>query len=139
MKVSLIDPAVEAEVERLPMLDLHGVREAWPPRFGLVPKLRSPDLLRRQLAWRLQAEAYDDLDAVTRKLLAKPPAPTGGPRIEVGTRLVREWKGERHEVEVLEEGVLYRGETLASLSEAARVITGVRWNGPRFFGLRGAA
>ena len=131
MKVALIDPGVEAEVERLPMLDLHGVREAWPPRFGPVPKLRSPDLLRRQLAWRLQVEAYGDLDAVTRKLLAKAPAPTGGPRIEVGTRLVREWRGERHEVEVLEEGVRYRGDTFASLSEAARVITGVRWNGPR--------
>ena len=139
MKVALIDPAVEVQVEQLTTLDLHGVREAWPARFGPVPKMRSPDLLRRQLAWRLQVEAYGDLDAVTRKLLARPPAPKGGPRIEVGTRLVREWQGERHEVEVLEEGVLYRGEPLASLSEAARVITGVRWNGPRFFGLRGAA
>ena len=138
MKVTLIDPAVEVEVERLARLDLHGAREAWPARLGPVPKLRSPDLLRRQLAWRLQVEAYGDLDAVTRKLLAKPPAPTGGPRLEVGTRLVREWKGERHEVEVLEDGVLYRGERCASLSEAARTITGSRWNGPRFFGLRGA-
>ena len=54
-------------------------------------------------------------------------------------RLVREWKGLRHEVEVTDDGVLYRGERYASLSEVARVITGVRWNGPRFFGLRGGA
>ena len=52
---------------------------------------------------------------------------------------MREWKGERHEVEVVDEGtVIYRGEVYASLSEAARAITGTRWNGPRFFGLRGS-
>ncbi len=51
---------------------------------------------------------------------------------QTGVRLVREWKGERHEAKVTDAGVLYRGECYASLSEVARTITGVRWNGPRF-------
>ena len=52
---------------------------------------------------------------------------------------MREWQGQRHEVEVHEDGaVTYQGERYASLSEVARAITGTRWNGPRFFGLRGA-
>ena len=50
--------------------------------------------------------------------------------------LAREWQGVRHEVEVVEVGVVYRGRPFNSLSEVARQITGARWNGPRFFGLR---
>ena len=54
-----------------------------------------------------------------------------------GTRLVREWQGVRHEVVAMTDGgYLYRGERHRSLSQVARVITGSRWNGPRFFGLR---
>ena len=132
--------AVEAEVERLGGLGLHGLRDAWPRRFGVPPRTRSADLLRRMLAWKLQEEAYGGLDAETVRLLAKKTTVERGPQLGAGARLVREWKGERHEVEVVdEETVLYRGATYASLSEAARAITGTRWNGPRFFGLRGAS
>ena len=134
-----IDPAVEAEVERLAALDLFALRAAWPSRFGPPPRLRSPDYLRQTLAWRLQAEAYGGLDANTRKLLARGAVRPGGVQAQPGVRLVREWKGERHEAEVIEDGILYRGERYASLSEVARTITGSRWNGPRFFGLRGGA
>ncbi len=131
--------AVEREVLRLEGLDLAGLRDAWPDRLGLPPKTRSPDLLRRSLAWKLQAEAVGGLDAETRRLLAKRTVAKRGPKIGAGTRLVREWKGEAHEVEVDAEGrVTYRGAGFASLSEVAREITGSRWNGPRFFGLRGA-
>ena len=130
---------VEAEVARLAGLPLGGLREAWPARFGPVPKLRSPELLALMLSWRLQAEALGGLDAETRKLLKRPPPKRAGPQLPPGARLVREWEGERHEVEVLDEGVSYRGDTYTSLSEVARTITGVRWNGPRFFGLRGTA
>lgn len=52
-----------------------------------------------------------------------------------GTRLVREWQGAVHSVEVLEAGYLYAGVVYGSLSEVARTITGARWSGPRFFGL----
>jgi hypothetical protein len=127
---------LEAEVEALASLDLRGLREAWPLRFGLPPRLRSTDLLRRMLSWRLQAEALGGLDAETRRLLTRKAATRRGPLLAPGTRVVREWQGERHEAEIVDEGVRYGGETYASLSEVARVITGVRWNGPRFFGLR---
>ena len=128
---------VEAAVAQLEGLELYALRAAWPMRFGPTPKVRSRELLSHLLAWRLQAEALGGLDAETRKLLARPPARLRGPQLAPGTRLVREWKGERHEAEIVEDSVLYRGETYASLSEVARAITGVRWSGPRFFGLRG--
>ena len=52
-----------------------------------------------------------------------------------GSRLVREWQGRPHTIEVLEDGFLYVGRRYRSLSEIARAITGARWSGPRFFGL----
>ena len=128
---------LEREVEALTRLDLAGLREAWRSRFGLPPLLRSPDLLRAALAWRMQAEALGGLDAATRRAMRRPPRiRPEPPRPATGTRLAREWKGERHEVEVQADGIHYRGQRYASLSEVARTITGARWNGPRFFGLR---
>ena len=56
--------------------------------------------------------------------------------IKPGTRLLREWQGVTHEVIVLDDGVRYRGETWGSLSAVAREITGTRWSGPLFFGLK---
>jgi hypothetical protein len=126
---------VRAEVASLHSMTLAELRTIWEARFGAPPKQRSVDLLRRVLAWRLQAEALGGLDAATVRLL-------GSERSLImvaeqpGTRLARDYAGKRHEVVILEQGVLYDGETYGSLSEVARVITGQRWNGPRFFGLR---
>jgi hypothetical protein len=60
-------------------------------------------------------------------------------RIKPGSELVRTWAGKTHRVTVLEEGYAYAGRTYSSLSEIATSITGTRWNGPRFFGLRSKA
>lgn len=126
---------VRDEVASLPSMTLSELREVWAARFGAPPKQRSVELLRRVLAWRRQAQAFGGLDAATVRLL-------GSERTLVmvaeqpGTRLARDYAGKRHEVVMLEEGVLYEGETYSSLSEVARLITGQRWNGPRFFGLR---
>ncbi len=57
-------------------------------------------------------------------------------RIKPGALLVREWKGKSHRIMVLEDGFAFEGKPYTSLSEIARIITGTRWNGPRFFGLR---
>ena len=57
-------------------------------------------------------------------------------RIKPGSVLVREWKRKSHRVVVLADGFAYDGRTFANLSEIAGFITGTRWNGPRFFGLR---
>lgn len=126
---------VRDEVASLPSMTLSELREVWAARFGAPPKQRSVELLRRVLAWRRQAQAFGGLDAATVRLL-------GSERTLVmvaeqpGTRLARDYAGKWHEVVMLEEGVLYEGETYGSLSEVARLITGQRWNGPRFFGLR---
>lgn len=124
---------VVAQLIDMPLADL---RAEWQSRYGPPPKHRAADLLRRVLAWRIQADAFGDLDAPTRRILSKeknvlrPPA-------QPGMRLAREWAGRRYEVVVIESGVVFEGQTFGSLSEVARHITGRRWNGPRFFGLRG--
>ena len=126
---------VRDEVASLQTMSLAELRTLWEAPFGAPPKQRSVELLRGVLAWRLQAEAFGGLDAATLRLL-------GSERTLVmvaeqpGTRLARDYAGKRHEVVMLEDGVLYEGETYGSLSEVARLITGQRWNGPRFFGLR---
>lgn len=130
---------VDSEVQALSGLNLEGLRAAWRARYGAPPKLRSPELLGFMLAWRMQAAALGGLDADTRRALRRPVGEKPRPKVTGGSRLVREWDGVRHEVTVLNDGGFeYRGERHRSLSEIARLITGTRWNGPRFFGLRGA-
>ncbi|RDV02452.1 DUF2924 domain-containing protein [Sphingorhabdus pulchriflava] len=127
--------AVRDEVASLQSMTLSELRMLWAARFGAPPKQRSVELLRRVLAWRLQAEAFGGLDAVTVRLLGSE-RPLVMVAEQPGTRLARDYAGKRHEVVMLVEGVLYDGATYGSLSEVARLITGQRWNGPRFFGLR---
>jgi hypothetical protein len=91
-------------------------------------------MLRRVLAWRIQADFYGGFDALTRRMIESNEAPKLGPA--PGMRLAREWAGKRHEVVVIESGVIYEGRKFNSLSQVARHITGIHWNGPRFFGLR---
>lgn len=129
--------AVTEEVRALTRLDLEGLRAEWRLRYGAPPTLRSPELLRRMLAWRIQVVAFGGLDAETRRRLRqgcplKPAAPAPPP----GTKLSREWQGVIHDVSVLPHGFTYDGKQFHSLSQVARTITGARWNGPRFFGLR---
>lgn len=118
-------------------MSLAELRAEWQRRYGPPPQHRSSELLRRVLAWRIQADVYGGLDAPTRRMLERD-------QVEMkvsatpGMRLAREWAGRRHEVCVIESGVVYEGCTFRSLSEVARHITGQRWNGPRFFGLRQA-
>lgn len=123
------------ELEALETASLEELRAAWRRHVGAPPKLRSPQLLRYILAWRLQVKAHGGFDPRTRALLLREPM---GPEalLEVGTIVGRVWQGVRHEVEITEQGPLYRGRHWKSLSEVARQITGTRWNGPRFFGLR---
>jgi hypothetical protein len=127
---------VTAEVRALATLDLGELREEWQRRYGAPPRMRSKDLLARILAWRIQADAFGGLDAVTVRLLQNERSGPSPIRLIEGTRLAREWQGRRHEVEILDKGFRYHGNTYGSLSEVARLITGTRWNGLRFFGLR---
>jgi hypothetical protein len=106
-----------------------------------------PDLLRRSIAHRIQEKAYGGLAAPTRRLLdqlvkAAMAKPNGRlelrQRIKPGSELVRSWKGKSYRIMVMADGFAYDGRTFASLSEIASEITGTKWNGPRFFGLRSA-
>lgn len=120
--------------------DLPSLRAYWLARWGASPPLRSVDLLRLTIAWRLQAEAHGGLDRAARRQIAR----TGrlqpeGQELGLGARLRREWQGRMVEVVVTPEGFRWADRTFPSLSAAATAIAGTRWNGPRFFGLRGGA
>ncbi len=110
-----------------------------------VPKRASRDLLRRALAYHMQEQTEGGLSKSTRRRLAKLAglngenrAPISSPilRLKPGSRLIREWHGVTHSVTVLGDGFDWRGTRYASLSQIARAITGARWSGPRFFGVR---
>jgi hypothetical protein len=134
-----------AEIARLNDLGLDELRRVWKERLGVPPAVASTGLTRRWLSWELQAQARGGFDATTRRRLrrlckalrADPPSttlPDGGQR--PGTILTREWNGVIHRVMVLEDGFAWNGQKHGSLSQIAQKITGTRWSGPRFFGLR---
>jgi hypothetical protein len=135
---------VEQQLAQLPKLsrdELHGL---WLENFGKPahPKLRR-QLLIPVLAYRIQERAFGALSPSVRKQLrqvAALAAESGSKgrrkQIKPGTKLLRQWHGEAHEVWVTPEGFLYRGTPFKTLSEIARHITGTRWSGPMFFGLR---
>lgn len=127
---------IAEEVRALERLDLHRLRDEWRRRYGDPPKMRSVELLARLLAWRIQAEALGGLDAATIRMLKSERLPAPRLALDAGARLSREWQGRLHEVDVLVNGYRYNGRDYRSLSHIAREITGTRWNGLRFFGLR---
>jgi hypothetical protein len=141
-----VEPVVEAELDRLPTMPIAGLRKRYSELFRTEPpKAFGPDLLRRSIAHRIQERAYGGLPASTRRLLdqlvkaamVKPNGRLELPRrIKPGSELVRTWKGKSYRVMVMSSGFAHDGRTFASLSEIASEITGTRWNGPRFFGLR---
>jgi hypothetical protein len=134
-----MDETILEEVRALARLDLEGLRESWRQRYGTPPRLRSAGLLARMLAWRIQAEAFGGLDVETRALLTRKSLPTVTPSLTSGMRLEREWRGVKEVVEIVPGGFRWRDQTFASLSKVAQAITGVKRNGPRFFGLREGA
>lgn len=129
--------ALNEALDRLSDLDRTTLRKRWVAMFNVpVPKYLSIPMMRRMIAFELQAAQLGGLAASTRRKLeshrragAKP-----APQIHVsGTKLVREWNGVSHVVEVEEEGFQWQGKHYRSLSAIAREITGARWSGPRFF------
>jgi Protein of unknown function (DUF2924) len=140
--------ALDAEIARLRDLDLGALRARWHTAFRRQPPPHLPrHLLMRMLAYRLQADHLGDLDNESKRLLddAASPEAAGMRAIDArritaalrpGTILAREWNGRMHRVAVLADGFAWNGSTYPSLSKVALAITGTRWNGPRFFGLR---
>jgi hypothetical protein len=140
LSVRPVDPAVEAELDRLTAMPISGLRVRYREVFRSdPPKAFGPDLLRRSIAHRIQEKAYGSLCRSTQRLLdqmmkayaAKPNGKIVLPRrIKPGSVLVREWRGKSHRVVVLAKGFVYDSETYSNLSEIAVLITGTRWNGP---------
>lgn len=125
----------------LEAMDRDGLARLWKDLIGSsVPVRMSQPMQRRFLAFELQAKAEGGLSAALRSRLdriaageeRKPP-----PTLQPGARLLREWNGTTHVVDVLANGFLWNGACHRSLSAIARAITGARWSGPRFFGLVG--
>jgi hypothetical protein len=136
-----------SQLDRLRELTPEELREQWQTLFGAEPppKLRS-SLLVQAIAYRLQEKALGSLKPVTLRVLERIADDTTARRqlsptpktihVSAGTVLIREWHGKKHQVTVLKDGFLYRAKRFHSLSQIARTITGSRWSGPLFFGLK---
>lgn len=131
---------VERELAALAELDRTALLERWRRAFGrdAPPRLSRP-LMEKAVAYEVQVKPFGGLSSRTRRALRAAAKADGTSALSNlpsrGTRLIREWHGTVHEVEVLEDGYLWRGARHRSLSAIARAITGTRWSGPRFFGL----
>jgi hypothetical protein len=139
------EETLEAEIARLGGLGLHELRQVWRQRLGPPPQHISAELTRRRLAYELQVKVYGGLKPETRRRLkqfykafkADPHhTPSSNLGLKPGLMLTREWNGTEHRVTVQEKGFEYRDEQYGSLSQVARRITGSRWSGPAFFGLK---
>jgi hypothetical protein len=140
--------ALDSELAALPTLSAQELRQRWQDlRCGEPTAPASRDLMIREIAYKMQERAQGGLaPAIKRRLRslveefetngADALAPV--PLLKPGTRLLREWGGKTHTVIVRDVGFEYEGERYQSLTQIARRITGARWSGPRFFGLRRA-
>jgi hypothetical protein len=140
---------ISRDIAELPALNKGQLLPIWRRNFDddPPPKLRK-ELMVPILAYRMQEKEFGGLSHRARKRLReiaeslgpeKRPHPSIAPSIRSGTRLIRRWGGEVHEVSVNDAGFGYRGKQYGSLSKIAREITGTRWSGPLFFGTRKAA
>jgi hypothetical protein len=140
--------AIEAEIAHLRGLDLMMLRKRWRTLFRRAAPDHLPrHLLFKMIAYRVQANYFGDLEPKYQRLLDEAPTPEAAGRsaieasnkatvLKPGTILAREWNGSMHRVTVMADSFAWNGKTYDSLSKIAFVITGTRWNGPRFFGLR---
>jgi hypothetical protein len=143
--------SISDEIAHLRGLDLKGLRLRWQSVFQRLP----PDHLPRHLlfaiiAYRVQADRLGDLDHETKQILDRTDAKDTGTTVSSrlvsfdqkrteltpGTVLVREWDRQSQRVMVMADGFAWNGQTYDSLSKVAFAITGTKWNGPRFFGMR---
>ena len=143
--------SIEDEIAHLRGLNLKELRSRWHGVFQRpAPAHLTQHLLFAVIAYRLQADRFGDLDRATRQMLDGLGTKEVGralsarlasfdqkrAKLTPGTMLVREWDQQSHRVMVLAEGFAWNGQTFDSLSKVAFAITGTKWNGPRFFGLR---
>jgi hypothetical protein len=138
---------IPEQLGRLPHLKRRELQGLWRELYGSDPSKKiSHQLMRQAVAHRLQVKQFGGLTFSTRRALKRVDEPRSSGRshskgraISNGTVLIRDWHGATHQVTVTRTGVMYRKKLYRSPSEVAREITGTRWSGPLFFGLRGAS
>jgi hypothetical protein len=140
---------VSEQLNSLPEMNKAALGALWREHFGVPPPEQTRrDLIIRILAYKIQEQAFGGLTSPIRRRLRQfasalekdPNSTISNTRaIKPGTRLIREWQGKSYKVTVAASGFEYDGQRYASLSEIARLITGTRWSGPLFFGLKGSA
>jgi hypothetical protein len=137
--------SLASDLARLVSLDRTALTSAWLKTYGTEPPRNiSQPLMLRALAYRIQVQALGGLKPSTQRYLTKiaeegnaaPATAMPIARVKPGTRLLREWHGVSHEITMLDDGVHYQGQRYRSLSQVAQVITGAKWSGPLFFGLK---
>ena len=138
--------AVAHEIEHLKQATRSDLKERWRALYQTEPPGRiGRDLLVRALAYRIQERAFGGLKPSIRRVLARVAANSSGgrkvqvepsPMLKPGTVLLREWHGSQHQVIVRDDGIVFKGKTYKSLSQVAYRITGAKWSGPRFFGVK---
>ncbi|MBZ0216630.1 MAG: DUF2924 domain-containing protein [Fimbriimonadaceae bacterium] len=134
--------AVEKEIVRVADFSRQELVELWVKAHGhSPPKGIKRGLLERDHAHRLQGKAFGRLKPATAKALLaiargqNVQSSSSSLSLKPGTRLVREWNGIPHQVDVTDDGYIWSGKCFASLSAVAKAITGAHWSGPRFFGV----
>jgi hypothetical protein len=139
--------SVLGQLAALPEKSTAELRQLWRELYDRDPPPYNKPFLVKRLAYRIQELAYGGLsaraeaklaeriDEENRRIKGKQPVRKGDRPI-AGTRLIREWQGVEHTATVLDNGFEYQGGRYQSLSAVARAITGTRWNGPLFFGMR---
>ena len=137
--------AILTQVAALPAMPTDKLKAMWRELTGTEPPPYNRTFLVKRLAYRLQELAFGGLSSQAERRLddladeldgKKKPRPKDMTAPIAGTKLIREWQGVQHEVTALAEGFEWQGRRYQSLSAVARAITGTRWNGPLFFGLR---
>jgi len=138
----MVQQHLREKLEELEAFDTEALKTRWRELYGAdPPKGLSAKLMRRAIGFELQVRAHGGLRPAIRKELRK--SLNGCASVEEklakqiapGSRLIREWHGDVHVVDVVEDGVTWNQKSYASLSAVAREITGTRWNGRKFFGV----
>ena len=133
------------DIEALGRMSPAELRSAWRETFKQAAPQLTPDFLARAIAYRLQERQHGGLTSPVRREVARLTRlvartgecqPTNQISLKPGTRLVREWNGRALNVLVRDEGFELDGRQYASLTQIAHYVTGTRWSGPRFFGLK---
>lgn len=137
--------AIEQQLAELRGMSPAQLRAKWRECWRKPAPDIGPDLLRRGIAWKLQARALGGLPVHIKrqleraaKCLRRGEEPINSNRLSLkpGTRLVRQWRGRVHQVIVHDGAYEYDGRRFGSLTQIASVITGTHWSGPSFFGLK---